>query len=47
MVLKLEQMRHLNFLKLGVEYYTFHDRDVAPEGKNLNETNEYLWDMAK
>jgi len=28
------------FTKLGVEYYTFHDRDIAPEGKNLNETNE-------
>lgn len=28
--------------KLGVEYYTFHDRDVAPEGKNLTETNSNL-----
>ncbi|MEZ6140813.1 MAG: xylose isomerase [Zavarzinella sp.] len=25
--------------KLGVPYYCFHDRDVAPEGKNLAETN--------
>src|SRR6185436_10871697 len=25
--------------KLGVPYYCFHDRDVAPEGKNLRETN--------
>jgi len=25
-----------------VEYYTFHDRDVAPEGKNLEETNKNL-----
>ncbi len=28
--------------KLGVEYYAFHDRDVAPEGKNLKETNANL-----
>jgi xylose isomerase len=27
------------FTKLGVDYYTFHDRDIAPEGKNLKETN--------
>ncbi|MBI2804893.1 MAG: xylose isomerase [Planctomycetes bacterium] len=27
------------FEKLGVPYYCFHDRDVAPEGKNLSETN--------
>jgi len=27
------------FTKLGVEWYTFHDRDVAPEGKTLAETN--------
>merc|ERR1719409_1321156 len=27
------------FTKLGIEYYTFHDRDIAPEGKNLKETN--------
>jgi len=31
------------FLKrLGVEYYCFHDRDVAPEGSNLSETNKNL-----
>jgi xylose isomerase len=28
--------------KLGVPYYCFHDRDVAPEGKNLTETNKNL-----
>lgn len=28
--------------KLGVEYYCFHDRDVAPEGKTLRETNANL-----
>lgn len=26
--------------KLGVPYYCFHDRDVAPEGKTLTETNK-------
>jgi len=28
--------------KLGVPYYCFHDRDVAPEGKTLKETNTNL-----
>ena len=28
--------------KLGVPFYAFHDRDVAPEGKNLTETNAIL-----
>src|SRR5262245_45601245 len=28
--------------KLGVEFYCFHDRDVAPEGKSLRETNANL-----
>jgi len=28
--------------KLGVSFYCFHDRDVAPEGKNLAETNKNL-----
>src|SRR5215470_17329992 len=28
--------------KLGVPYYCFHDRDVAPEGANLAETNKIL-----
>src|SRR5690606_31222549 len=30
------------FEKLGVQYYTFHDRDVAPEGKTLKESNDNL-----
>lgn len=30
------------FTKLGVEYYCFHDRDVAPEGKTLAESNQLL-----
>lgn len=28
--------------KLGVPFYCFHDRDVAPEGANLRETNANL-----
>ena len=28
--------------KLGTPYYCFHDRDVAPEGANLRETNANL-----
>lgn len=28
--------------KLGAPYYCFHDRDVAPEGKGLRETNANL-----
>ena len=28
--------------KLGVPFYCFHDRDVAPEGKTLAETNQNL-----
>jgi xylose isomerase len=28
--------------KLGAPYYCFHDRDVAPEGANLAETNKNL-----
>ncbi len=28
--------------KLGLEYFCFHDRDIAPEGKNLAETNAIL-----
>ncbi|KAL6076155.1 Xylose isomerase [Balamuthia mandrillaris] len=34
---------HFEFLeKLGVEYFCFHDRDIAPEGKTLEETNKNL-----
>ena len=28
--------------KLGAPYYAFHDRDIAPEGKSLAETNRRL-----
>lgn len=30
------------FEKLGVPYFCFHDRDIAPEGDNLPETNKNL-----
>ena len=33
--------------KLGVPFYCFHDRDVAPEGKNLAETNKNLDAVAR
>jgi xylose isomerase len=32
--------------KLGLDFYCFHDRDVAPEGANVKETNENLWKVA-
>jgi len=28
--------------KLGLEYFAFHDRDIAPEGETLSESNENL-----
>ncbi|MFN3692120.1 MAG: xylose isomerase, partial [Fervidobacterium sp.] len=28
--------------KMGIEYFTFHDRDIAPEGKTLRESNQLL-----
>jgi len=28
--------------KLDVDYYCFHDRDIAPEGESLAESNKYL-----
>src|SRR5207247_9892651 len=28
--------------KLGAPFYAFHDRDVAPEGRDLRETNKNL-----
>lgn len=28
--------------KIGAPFYCFHDRDVAPEGKDLRETNKNL-----
>ncbi|MCL2574628.1 MAG: xylose isomerase [Defluviitaleaceae bacterium] len=28
--------------KMGIDYFCFHDRDIAPEGANLAETNKIL-----
>ena len=33
--------------KLGAPFYCFHDRDVAPEGSSLSETNNNLDAVAK
>ncbi len=33
--------------KLGAPFYAFHDRDVAPEGANLRETNKNLDTVVK
>src|SRR6516225_1327461 len=35
------------FEKLGVPFYAFHDRDVAPEGKNLKESHANLDEVVK
>ena len=35
------------FEKLGVPFYAFHDRDVAPEGATLAETNKNLDSVTK
>jgi xylose isomerase len=34
------------FSRLGVPFYCFHDRDVAPEGRSLAESNKFLDGMA-
>ncbi|MDD5368022.1 MAG: xylose isomerase [Anaerolineaceae bacterium] len=33
--------------KLSVDYYCFHDRDIAPEGKTLKESNERLDEISE
>src|SRR5437899_9005043 len=47
MALKRVKVAFEFFEKLGVPYYCFHDRDVAPEGKTLTETNANLDKVAK
>ena len=32
--------------KLGLDYFCFHDRDIAPEGETLDETNANLEEIA-
>ena len=34
------------YILTGVKYWTFHDRDISPEGRTLDETNGYLDEMA-
>jgi xylose isomerase len=33
--------------KLGAPFYAFHDRDIAPHGKTLRQSNEYLDTIVK
>ena len=35
------------FEKLGVDFYCFHDRDVAPEGETLSQSNKNLDEIVK
>jgi xylose isomerase len=35
------------FQKLGIDYYCFHDRDIAPEGGSLSESNTNLERICK
>ena len=35
------------FTKLGIEYYCFHDRDIAPEGETLSQTCKNLETMVQ
>lgn len=35
------------FKKLGVHFFCFHDRDIAPEGETLRETNKNLDEITK
>ena len=33
--------------KMGIEYFCFHDRDIAPEGDTLKETNKNIDEIVK
>jgi xylose isomerase len=35
------------FTKIGAPFYCFHDRDVAPEGRTLKESNQQFDEVAK
>ena len=42
-VAKMKMEAAFEFMnKLGIDYFAFHDRDIAPEGKDLAETNVIL-----
>jgi xylose isomerase len=34
------------FEVLGIPFFAFHDRDIAPEGKTLAESNRNVWEIA-
>ncbi|MGA2141783.1 MAG: xylose isomerase [Brevinematales bacterium] len=47
---KAKVRMHVNFefiRKLGVPFYCFHDRDIAPEGDSLEQTNKRLDEIVK
>jgi xylose isomerase len=35
------------FELLGVPFFAFHDRDIAPEGETLDQSNRNVWEIAK
>ncbi|HMB01162.1 MAG TPA: xylose isomerase [Spirochaetota bacterium] len=35
------------FTKIGVPYYCFHDRDIAPEGKSIAQSEKWLQNIVK
>ena len=35
------------FELLGVPFFAFHDRDIAPEGETLAQSNRNVWEIAK
>ncbi len=35
------------FHKLGVDYYCFHDLDIAPQGDDFAETKDNFWEMVE
>ena len=47
MALKRVEVAFEFMSKLGVDFYCFHDRDVAPEGQTLAESNKNLDAVAK
>ena len=35
------------FYKVGTPYYCAHDRDIAPAGKSVTESEELVWKFAE
>ncbi len=45
---KMRMRANFEFIqKLGIPFYCFHDRDIAPEGDSLKETNKNLDEIVK